>query len=274
MDAATTTSATAPTAGSQPEPSRATPRVALLGFGIDPVTQDQTLDTIARELRAGRGGWVLTPNLEILRRIASEPDTRALCEQTTLRVADGMPLIWASKAQGTPLPARVPGSDLIHSLTARAAREGFRVYLLGGDPGVGEQAAAKLRELYPGLTIAGVESPPYGFEKDAAYSSSLESRVVNASPDIIYVAVGFPKQERVIQRLRPMLPKAWFLGIGISFSFVTGHVQRAPAWMQKSGLEWTHRLAQEPGRLFKRYLIHGVPFAIKLLVVSRLRRGK
>lgn len=248
------------------------PRVSLLGFPIDCVTQRQTLDHIAASIRAGHGGWVLTPNLDILRRVTSESDTRALVEATTLRTADGMPLIWASRLKGTPLPERVTGSDLIFSLTQRAAQDGFRVYLLGGDPGVGDQAAAKLRELFPQLIIAGVESPPFGFEKDNAYMAAMRERVVAAKPDIVYVAVGFPKQERVIAHLRPAMPKAWFLGIGISFSFVTGHVQRAPKLVQKLGLEWVHRMAQEPGRLAKRYLVHGIPFAVKLLVLSALRR--
>jgi N-acetylglucosaminyldiphosphoundecaprenol N-acetyl-beta-D-mannosaminyltransferase len=248
------------------------PRVSLLGFPIDCVTQKQTLDTIAASIRAGQGGWVLTPNLDILRRVTSEPETRALVDATTLRTADGMPLIWASRLKGTPLPERVTGSDLIFSLTQRAAQDGFGVYLLGGDPGVGDQAAAKLRELFPQLIIAGVESPPFGFEKDDAYMAAMRARVVAAKPDIVYVAVGFPKQERVIAHLRPAMPKAWFLGIGISFSFVTGHVQRAPKLVQKLGLEWVHRMAQEPGRLAKRYLVHGIPFALKLLVLSALRR--
>ena len=248
------------------------PRVALLGFEVDCVTQQQTLDHIAANIRAGQGGWVLTPNLDILRRVTSEPQTRALVEGTTLRTADGMPLIWASKLKGTPLPQRVTGSDLIFTLTQRAASEGFRVYLLGGDPGVGDEAAAKLREKFAGLIIAGVESPPFGFDKDDAYMNAMRERVVAAKPDIVYVAVGFPKQERVIAYLRPHLSKTWFLGIGISFSFVTGHVQRAPQLVQKLGLEWVHRMAQEPGRLAKRYLVHGIPFAVKLLALSALRR--
>jgi N-acetylglucosaminyldiphosphoundecaprenol N-acetyl-beta-D-mannosaminyltransferase len=102
--------------------------------------------------------------------------------------------------------------------------------------------------------------------------NAMRERVVAATPDIVYVAVGFPKQERVIAYLRPHLSKTWFLGIGISFSFVTGHVQRAPQLVQKLGLEWVHRMAQEPGRLAKRYLVHGIPFAIKLLALSALRR--
>lgn len=266
------------TGSTQPAPHHPTgparQRVNLLGFEVDSIAAAQTLDHIAASIRSGTGGWVLTPNLEILRRIVREPDIRALCERATLRTPDGMPLIWASRLQGTPLPERVPGSDLIHSLTERAAREGFSIYLLGGDPGVGEQAAARLRELHPRLRVAGVESPPYGFEKNDEFARAMVDRVVKAAPDIVFVALSFPKQERLIERMRPLLPKAWFLGIGISFSFVTGDVPRAPRWAQAAGLEWFHRLLQEPRKLFKRYLILGVPFAIELLVRSTLRRAR
>jgi N-acetylglucosaminyldiphosphoundecaprenol N-acetyl-beta-D-mannosaminyltransferase len=87
-------------------------------------------------------------------------------------------------------------------------------------------------------------------------------------PDIVYVGLGFPKQEHLIEKLRPSLPDAWFLGIGISFSFVAGQVKRAPRFMQRLGLEWLHRMAQEPGRLLRRYLVHGIPFAIVLLALT------
>ncbi len=93
----------------------------------------------------------------------------------------------------------------------------------------------------------------------------IRAMLAAAAPDVVYVGLGFPKQERLIEQLRPLLPHAWFLGIGISFSFVAGEVKRAPRWMQRLGLEWTHRMVQEPGRLLKRYLIHGIPFAIRLM---------
>jgi N-acetylglucosaminyldiphosphoundecaprenol N-acetyl-beta-D-mannosaminyltransferase len=266
----------APTPGSSPPPPHSAslpPRIELMGFSLDAVTQSQALDHIAGAIHAGSGGWVVTPNLDILRRIVQEPQTRALCELATLRLADGMPLIWASRLRGSPLPERVPGSDLVVTLSERAAREGFRVYLLGGDPGVGDAAAGRLRQMFPAIQIVGVESPPFGFEQDATYFDGMAQRVVAASPHIVFVAVGFPKQERVIQRLRPLLPAAWWLGVGISFSFVTGDVQRAPKWIQKIGLEWFTRVVQEPRRLFKRYFVHGVPFAIRLLITSALRRA-
>lgn len=255
----------------------ALPETQLLGVKLHAITGAQTLDHIASEIRRGVGGWVITVNLDILRRMTREVETRALCDQATLFVADGMPLVWASKVQGTPLPERVTGSDLILSLNERAAREGFRVYLLGGDiledgTQVASQAAEELKRRLAGINIVGAESPKYGFDKDAGYVDALVKRVADATPDIVFVAVGFPKQERIIAMLRPALPRAWFLGVGISFSFVTGGVQRAPKFLQRVGLEWVHRFVQEPGRLFKRYFVHGIPFGIVLLGKSAVSR--
>lgn len=244
--------------------------VRLLGVPLDNLTAAETIDRIMTDVAAGRGGWVMTPNLDIVRVLASDREYAELCEPATLRVADGMPLIWASRLQRTPLPERVAGSDLIWTLTARAAALGRSVFFLGGNPGAAEAAGARLRELNPSLRIAGAECPPMGFEKDEAYMAGLEQRLAAASPDICFVALGMPKQDRVIRRLLPLMPRTWFLGIGISFSFVSGEVRRAPSWMRAMGLEWVHRLIQEPRRLAKRYLVHGIPFAARLLLASAM----
>ena len=246
----------------------ALPAIRLLGVELHSVRAQAAVDAIDDCLRRGEGGWVLTPNLDILRRLVRDSGFSELCRGVTLRLADGMPLVWASRLAGTPLPERVAGSDLIWSLSERAARSGWTVFLLGGDPGTADRAAAELARRYPGLRIVGTACPPFGFERDASYMSGLEVRLRAASPDIVYVALGSPKQERLIERLREGMPAAWFLGIGISFSFVCGEVRRAPAWMRRTGLEWLHRLVQEPRRLARRYLVDGIPFALDLLLRS------
>lgn len=245
--------------------------VELLGVRLHRVTAAQAIDRVMAELACGRGGWVLTPNLDILRRMVIDREYAAVVEGATLRIADGMPLIWASRLQRSPLPERVAGSELIWTLTARAAVEGRSVFFLGGNPGVAEAAAVKLRDLNPGLRIAGTECPPFGFERDESYLAGLEARLAAAAPDVCYVALSAPKQDILIRRLRPKMPGTWFLGIGISFSFVAGEVRQAPVWVRRIGLEWLHRLWQEPRRLGRRYLVHGLPFAVKLLWTSGLR---
>lgn len=246
-------------------------RIRLLGVPIDRLTAPAAITAILAALREGRGGWVVTPNLDHLRRLVRDPEFAAICEDADLRLADGMPLVWASRLQRTPLPQRVAGSDLIWSLSEAAARQGRSIYLLGGNPGAAARAAEILATRFPGLLIAGVSCPEFGFDSDPARRQTVLAAVAGSRPDLVYVALGSPKQERLIRELRPLVPSAWCLGLGISFSFVTGEVRRAPRWMQRIGLEWAHRLRQEPRRLAGRYLLEGLPFAVRLLATSAWR---
>lgn len=253
-------------------PPPALPTIDLAGTEIHAITEQQCFEYILSELDSGRGGMLVTPNLDHLYRCVSDLSFAALVAEADLVVADGMPLVWAAKLQGTPLPARVAGSDLIWSLSEGAARRGKSVYLLGGSPGTAEAAGKVLTEKYPNLRVVGHYCPPIGFEKDEREIAGIINSLAEAQPDVIFVALGSPKQERLICRIRNTLPKSWWLGVGISFSFVCGDVRRAPAWMQKTGLEWVHRLFQEPKRLFRRYVVHGIPFAGRLLATSAWRR--
>jgi N-acetylglucosaminyldiphosphoundecaprenol N-acetyl-beta-D-mannosaminyltransferase len=247
------------------------PEVELRGIGIHAISEKECVDHILDELDQGRGGWVVTPNLDHMMRAGRDDDFRSMYEEASLRVADGMLILWACGLQRTPLPERVAGSDLISSLSSGAAKRGRSIFLLGGNPGAAKDAAQALTARYPGLTIAGIECPPMGFEQDPLAIARLSRKVHEAKPDIVYVALGSPKQERVIRHLRHDRPEAWWLGVGISFSFLSGEVQRAPRWMRRCGLEWFHRLCMEPRRLFKRYVVQGMPFAASLLAGCALR---
>ena len=244
-----------------------------MGMPVDMLTEPETLAKILAGLDAGRGGSVITAHMEILRRFCADPSVRPLFDQASIVVADGQPLVWASRIQGTPLPERVAGSELVWSLTAECALRRRSVFLLGGDPGVADAAADRLCSLYPGLTIAGSHSPPVGFESDDERMREIRERLAAARPDVVLVALGFPKQERLIAELRDDLPATWFLGIGVSLSFIAGHVSRAPDWAMRLGLEWAHRLGQEPRRLFRRYVVHGLPFAARLMAGALGRRS-
>jgi N-acetylglucosaminyldiphosphoundecaprenol N-acetyl-beta-D-mannosaminyltransferase len=246
------------------------PVVQVHGVTVHSVTEAGAVKYILDELAAGRGGTVVTPNLDHLRRCEKDMSFRALVAEADLVVADGMPLIWASKVQGTPLPERVAGSDLISSLSAAAAEHGRSIFLLGGDPGTAEAAAKVLQQRHPRLKVVGTLCPPYGFDKKDEEMRRIESALSAARPDIVFVALGSPKQEMLVERIRRVLPAAWWLGIGNSFSFLSGQVRRAPVWMQKHGLEWIHRLLQEPKRLFKRYIVFGVPFASRMFTRSAM----
>jgi N-acetylglucosaminyldiphosphoundecaprenol N-acetyl-beta-D-mannosaminyltransferase len=240
---------------------------------IDVVDEATAVAHIIQSLDAAHGGWVVTPNVDQLRILTARPELRRVVGSAELSVADGMPLIWASRIQGTPLPERVSGSRLIWSLTEAAAAAGKSVFLLGGtshDQGV--LAGEVLRKTYPELAIAGTYCPPYGFEEDENEVAAIRHAVSAANPDIVFCGLGFPKQELLVQDLRDVAPQAWFVACGASIAMVAGERSQAPKWMEKSGLEWLHRLRQEPGRLFQRYVIHDMPFAVRLLGTSAQRR--
>jgi N-acetylglucosaminyldiphosphoundecaprenol N-acetyl-beta-D-mannosaminyltransferase len=247
-------------------------RILLMGIPIDRVTEEDTVNRIVAAICNKRGGWVATPNVDHLRQLALNPNLRALVTSADLIVADGMPLVWASRLQGTPLPCRVSGSAIIFRLSEAAAQLGASVYLLGGNPGTAEKAGELLAQAYPGLTISGTLCPSLGFDTDEAQLASICKAVSASKPDIVYSCFGFPKQEKVIQRLRESLPTAWFLGLGGSLSIVSGEIERAPLWMQRVGLEWCWRLIKEPRRLARRYLVHDLPFAFRFLLEAWGRR--
>jgi len=246
--------------------------VDVWGLNFLAAHEHECVTHIFEELDAGRGGWVLTPNLAILRHCVRDPAIRELVSPVTVTVADGMPILWAARLQGTPLPARVPGSDLVTSVSATAAERGRSIFLLGGAPGTAEGAEIELRRRHPQLRIVGLNCPPFGFEHDADLMDQIGDEVAAAEPDLIYVALSFPKSEILIRHIQERRPDSWWLGVGVSFSFLCGDIDRAPSWMQRSGLEWIHRLAQEPRRLARRYLIEGVPFCAELLARSVIRR--
>ncbi len=249
-----------------------TRRISLMGMQIDHATEEDVVATISNALARGEGGWVITPNLQHLRSYLREKALHGFFEQADLVLADGMPLVWASRLKGTPLPARVAGSDLIWSVSREAGRRGRSVFVLGGDRRTGWMAVRRLHERCPGLRIAGMVYPPHGFDGDPDALERIAETLEEAQPDVVYVGLGFPKQERVIALLRERLPRTWFLGIGMSIEFVSGGVPRAPRWMQRAGLEWVHRLAREPRRLGRRYLVEGLPFAARLLAHGALAR--
>jgi N-acetylglucosaminyldiphosphoundecaprenol N-acetyl-beta-D-mannosaminyltransferase len=242
----------------------APPAIDLDGVRVHAIDEAQCLALVGAALCAGRGGWILTPNLDHLRMLQDDVPMRACYREADLVVADGMPLVWASRLQCTPLPGRVAGSDLIWSLSGLAAAAGRSVYLLGGDPGTAEDSAARLRERHPGLVVAGTFCPVPGFERRPGGVEDVVARLVAARPDVVFVALGTPKQELLIGRMRSCLPAAWWMGVGISFSFVAGRVRRAPPWVRALGVEWLHRLFQEPGKLAGRYLVRDLPYAAAL----------
>jgi N-acetylglucosaminyldiphosphoundecaprenol N-acetyl-beta-D-mannosaminyltransferase len=183
---------------------------------------------------------------------AEEPRLRAINDRAAFVVADGAPLVWASRLNGTPLPERVAGSDLIFDLCDLSAREGFRVFLLGAADGVAEEAARQLLARYPGLVIAGTECPPFR-EPTLLEHEELIARIRAAKPDILFLAFGQPKGEFWLAENLEALGVPVCMQIGASLDFAAKRVPRAPRVFQKVGLEWAWRMSLEPRRLVPRY---------------------
>jgi N-acetylglucosaminyldiphosphoundecaprenol N-acetyl-beta-D-mannosaminyltransferase len=245
--------------------------IDLMGMAIARIDRWQLLDRMFDALDRGRGGWVITANLDFLRRYVKEPHVRSLYDEADVRVADGMPLVWAASLQGRALPERVAGSSLVWLLAERAANRGRSLYLLGGDPGVAEACRQELERRFPGLRVCGHSSPWFSNPPSREELEDTAEALEQAAPDLLLVGLGSPKQELVIRGLRERFPRTWMIGVGLSFSFVAGRVRRAPPMLRRLGLEWVHRLAQEPRRLARRYLIDDLPFAVELFATTALR---
>ncbi len=230
-------------------------KVLLLDIPFDALTFSETLDRLVEFARGDRPRFVVTANVDHVVRYHRCPEVRPLYHEADMVVADGTPLIWASRWLKTPLPERVAGSDLFPALCARAAEDDLSVFFLGGAPGAAERAAGVLQSRLPALRVTGTYCPAMGFEHDDAENKRIVERIRAAGADILFVGLGSPKQEQWISRHRTACGARLSLGIGISFSFVAGDVRRAPRWMQRIGVGRLHRLVQEPGRLWKRYIL-------------------
>jgi len=250
-------------------------RGRLMGMPLDCLTRDEAVGRVRVGLEQRRGGSVLTPNVDILRRYRRSPSLRRVFEETELLVPDGMPLVWAARLQGTPVPERVTGTDMLWAVAAVAAEHDATIVLAGGREGVAQRAAERMAAAHPGLNIR-ARSCYVRPETAARQIEELAGALVALDPDVVYVGLPFDIQVQAISRVRPRLPRTWFIGVGSSFDFVTGDRPRAPKWVQRAGLEWAHRLVYEP-QVWRRYLVHGLPFAGRLgihAIGARMRRER
>lgn len=273
MPAARPASASAPHTAKSERPLRVRRTVQVDGVDFDALTVEGVVNVVRDGWNAGRGGLIVTPNVDILRQLRRS-DAYDITQAAEIVTPDGMPVVWASRVQGSPLPERVTGVDLVEKLCEQAAADTRRVFFLGAAPGVAERAAGQLQQKYPRLVVAGTSSPPKGFDEDPGQLRSLSERLAVTQPDVVFTAFGFPKQERLAMRLMDDHPKSWFLGCGGAFDMISGDRARAPKAMQKAGTEWVHRMVLEPRRLGSRYLKHDVPYVAKMMGGALRRRGQ
>jgi N-acetylglucosaminyldiphosphoundecaprenol N-acetyl-beta-D-mannosaminyltransferase len=221
---------------------------------IDRLTFAEALDAIDRLVASGEGGSVFTPNVDHVVQAERNPAFRGAYEGAALSLVDGMPLLWASRLLGMPLPEKISGSDLLAPLAERAGRSRWRVHLLGA-PGVVGPAAEVLARKY-GVHVVGADAPLVQAGDDGGDEArAAAARVRSTRPHLVLVGFGAPKQELWIHRHREELGGAVAVGVGAALAFLAGLTPRGPAWMSRWGLEWLHRLAHDPRRLWRRYLV-------------------
>jgi N-acetylglucosaminyldiphosphoundecaprenol N-acetyl-beta-D-mannosaminyltransferase len=241
-----------------------TKSITILQIPVHVVTMDEVLELVCSYLREPRLHQIATTNPEFVMAAQKDERFRQVLQEADLCIADGIGMVLASRVIGSPLPERVPGSELVYKLADLAAKKGWRLFLLGAAPGVAEESARVFQNKYPGLQIAGT----YAGSPAPAENDALVQRINNSQADILFVAYGAPKQDKWIARNREALSNVRLaMGVGGSLDFVAGKARRAPHWVQKIGFEWLYRLSKEPWR-WRRML--ALPrFVLRVLLTYR-----
>jgi N-acetylglucosaminyldiphosphoundecaprenol N-acetyl-beta-D-mannosaminyltransferase len=239
-------------------------RVDLGGVLIDRVDLGAAVDRVRGFLRSGKPNQIVTVNLDFVAIARRDQGFRETLNAADLAVADGMPLVWVSRLGEQAVPQRLTGVDLVDECCRVAVETDTSVFLLGAGPGVADTAADELRRRFPGLRVAGVYAPPFGPLSDEENEHIIQI-VRAARPDFLFVALGAPQQDVWIRNNLERLDVPVCMGIGCVLDLLAGVVARAPTWMQDAGLEWLFRLAQEPARLWRRYIVDDVPVLVWLV---------
>lgn len=248
----------------------------LFGIRIEDRTMPEALAEVEALIRAGGPSLVVTPNVQHVCLLHRDADFRSAYAAADLILPDSVPLIWASRLLGAPLRERVAGSDILPAFCGSAAARGFAPFFLGAGPGVAAAAARLLGARHPGLRVAGVLSPPPGFDRDERANRDVLDRIRAARPDVLFVGLGSPKGEVWAWRHGLSAGVPVTICIGAGFDFLAGIQKRAPLWMRNLGFEWLFRLVKEPRRLWKRYIFGNALFVflcLKEALAGRPRAG-
>jgi len=244
------------------------PRANILGVGVSALNMAMALEIIEGWIERRESHYVCVTGVHGVMESQRDGELRRIHNRAGLVTPDGMPLVWLSRLQGFHHVERVYGPDLMLALCERSAAKGYRHFFYGGAEGVPEQLASVLQKRFPGLQVAGTFSPPF-----RSLTADEDDRIVQminaAAPDIVWVGLSTPKQERWMAGHRERLTAPVLIGVGAAFDFLTGRKPQAPRWMQRAGLEWLFRLLTEPRRLWRRYLINN-PLFVALVVLQAL----
>lgn len=231
----------------------------LFGLQIDVVTFGQAVILLTEQVTHRPAKVIVTPNVDHVLSLDEDPALRDVYDSADFKFADGMPIVWASKLLGKPLPERVTGADLFVAICQQAVVLRWRVSILGGKPGQEAMLLRRFGEVYPGLHVV-IKCPPMGFDYQSEEAAEAVHWVNTTKPDVVFVCLGFPRQSLWSITHRPKLDAGLVLCVGASMEFALGLNTRAPHWMQISGLEWLWRLGSNPRTLWRRYLVKGPHF--------------
>ena len=235
--------------------------IEIVGAPISAIDMPTAIERIAGWIGKPQSQYVCVADVHSAMLTRTNPSHMASMRGAAMVTPDGMPLVWTGRALGHKTMSRVSGPDLLPEVCAASEKRGWRHYFYGGDEGVADQLQANLKARFPKLDIVGTYSPPFRPLTDAE-DAAIVRAILDAKTDILWVGLGCPKQEKWMADHVAKLPGVTLIGIGAAFDFHTGRVERAPLWMQRNGLEWLHRLASEPKRLWRRYLVIAPRYAI------------
>jgi N-acetylglucosaminyldiphosphoundecaprenol N-acetyl-beta-D-mannosaminyltransferase len=240
-------------------------RFNVLGTVVSALSLDEARDLVLGVRGRKRLGYICHATAYGVDAAVTDPGFRSALNQSWLTNPDGMPLVWLGRWQGHKQITRVYGPDLMLAVCAAGRATGVKHFFFGGAPGVTDRLKARLSERFPGLAVVGTWTPPFR-ELTAGEFARLQAEIAAAEPDIVWVGLSSPKQEKFMAAAWPALEAGVLIGVGAAFDFHSGRIRQAPRWMQRSGLEWLFRLGTEPRRLWSRYLVHSPLFLLRIFL--------
>jgi len=235
------------------------PAASVLGIDVDALDMEGALSRVARALRDGRKGYVCVAGVHGIMEAHRSPEIAAVYDGAAMTIPDGMPLVWVGHMQGHASMRRVTGPDLMLEVFRRKEFAGVTHFLYGGVEGVAEELRDKLTAQFPWVRIVGTGMPPFE-DLSAAEEREFLARIAELKPDIVWIGLGCPKQELFMARYLPLLETTLMLGVGAAFDYHTGRIRDCSEWIKLAGLQWLHRLLQDPRRLWRRYLRNNPAF--------------
>ncbi len=230
----------------------------LLNTHINNVSMEEAVQAIENMIIKKKKSYIVAVNVDVVMKMESDSKLKKIVDGADMVLVDGQPLVWIAKWHKRPVKAKISGSDLVPELCKTASEKSYSIFIIGGADGIAERAKEKLEMQLPGIQIIGTYAPPFGFEKDREELGKINAMITEASPDILIVCFGCPKQEKWIYDNYQKYNATVSICAGATVDFLAGNVKRAPKWMSNHGMEWFYRVFQDPKRLLKRYFIDDI----------------